>query len=466
MAKYDESKVGLKKEIGLAGATAVVVGNIIGSAIYMLPQTLANAADCTATLIGWLISAGGTIVLALVFANLGEKYPHDGGPVQYARDSFGNLAGFLTVWIYWIGAWICDAAVTIGSISYLSYFIPALKTNGLYAFLAASIVLWAFTLINIKGSKEVGIVAVITTIAKIIPLLVFIVIAAMHFNVSNLTTVSTEVASKGQGIGTGVASATGVTLWAFLGIESASIAAGDVKDPRKNVKRATLFGTIIAVTINILLSVGAMGAVPQQLLADSASPLADVVNAVTGSYWGGSFFAFGAIISCLGATSGWILITARMALEAGEEGLFPKTFAKINPKTHTPVNALVISSVLANLLLLLNFVGTMQSAYNFMVLVGTLASIPVLLFSCCAQMVLFFKRGDKITVGSFLKNNVLALIGFAYSIYAIYGTGANAAMWGLIAMFAAIPILIYVQLREKSEAQLPEGVVEQKASVI
>lgn len=466
MEESTKPSVGLKKEIGLAGATAVVVGNIIGSAIYMLPQTLANAASCQQTLIGWLISAGGTIVLALVFANLGEKYPHDGGPVQYARDSFGSLAGFLTVWIYWIGAWICDAAVVIGSISYLSYFIPALRTNGLLAFIGASIVLWTFTLINIKGSKEVGIVAVITTIAKIVPLLVFIVVAATHFNAANLSTVSPAVAAKHAGMGGGIASATGVTLWAFLGIESASIAAGDVKDPRRNVKRATLFGTIIAVVINILLSFFAMGAVPQKVLAASASPLADVVNTVTGSYWGGSFFALGAIISCLGATSGWILITARMALTAGEEGLFPKVFAKISPKTHTPINALVISSILANLLLLLNFVGTMQSAYNFMVLIGTLASIPVLLFSCCADMILFFKKSDKITVGSFLKGNALPLIGFAYSIYAIYGTGANAALWCFIAMFAAIPLLIYVQLREKSESTLPEGVVEQKAPII
>ncbi|SCL90502.1 amino acid permease [Sporanaerobacter sp. PP17-6a] len=443
-----KEKVELKKEIGIAGAVSIIVGNMIGSGIYMTPQTLASASNPKSTMIAWVITAVGSILVALVFARLGEKYPVNGGPVVYTRDAFGDFAAFLTVWTYWIGAWICDAAVITGFLSYLSFFIPILNQSRLLAFLASTLTLWLFTGINIKGSKEVGIVAVITTVCKIVPLLIFIIIAAMHFEPSNLSTVSSEAL---RGTNT-VSVAVGITLWAFLGLDSVSVAAGDIKNPKKNVKKATILGIIGTSIIYMGINFFAMGAVSQGYLAKSTAPLADVINKATGSSWGGGFVAIGAIIATLGATSGWILITARVALSAGEDNLFPEVFGKISPKTHTPINALVISAIAANILLLLNFVGSLQMAYNFMVLIGTLAFLPAYAFSAVGEIVLLAKKSDKFNFGIFLKNSFMSLIAFIYVLYAIYGIGANAVMWGFILMLAGIPFFVYMKVQKINEA--------------
>lgn len=449
-----DGKVGLKKEIGLAAAVSIVVGNMIGSGIYMTPQTLASSSNPKSTMIAWIITSLGSILVALVFARLGEKYPVNGGPIAYTRSAFGDFAAFLTVWTYWIGAWICDAAVITGFLSYLSFFIPALRTSRMLAFGASSLTLWFFTWVNVKGSKQAGIVGLITTICKVIPLIIFIIIAAIHFNPANLSTVSD---AKFSGANT-ISVAVGITLWAFLGLDSASVAAGDIKNPERNVKKATILGIIGTAIIYMGINFFAIGAIDQSYLANSTAPLADVINKATGSSWGGGFVAIGALIATLGATSGWILITGRIALSAGQENLFPKVFGKINVKTHTPVNALIISAIAANILLILNAVGSLRSAYNFMVLIGTLAFLPAYAFSAAGEILLLVKKSSKFNLLVFIKNSFMSLLAFFYTIYAIYGIGANAVMWGFILMLVGIPFFVYMKMQNINSNDIEEAV--------
>ena len=191
-----------------------------------------------------------------------------------------------------------------------------------------------------------------------------------------------------------------------------------------------------------------MGGLPQAELAQSNAPLADIINHITGASWGGGFIALGIIISALGATSGWILTTARLAFAAGEEGLFPSFFKKIHLKYQTPVTALIISGICTNLILILNYIGSLNSAFDFMVNLATLSFIPAYALTAGAEIILLFKTRE-MNIIKFILLNIRPLLGFFYAIYIIYGSGANSAMWLFILMFIGIPFYIYQQVAEK-----------------
>lgn len=439
--------VGLKRELGLAAATAVVVGNMIGSGIFMAPQGLAAGSNPKASILAWVITAVGSMLLALSFAKLGAAFPETGGPIVYTRKAFGEFAAFLIAWIYWIGAWVGNAAIITAFMNYLTYFFPVFNESRILAFLMSSFILWALTLVNIKGVKEAGIVGIITTILKILPLFAFIIIAGIHFNPGFLNTVSAPAVS---GMST-VSAAVAITLWAFIGIECATIPAGEIKDPERNIRKSTIYGTLVTALIYILVSVFAMGGMDQGILAKSNAPLADIIDSVTGGSWGGMFIALGAVISTLGATSGWILVTARSAYAAAEDGLFPGIFGKVHKKFRTPHASLIISAIVANILLIMNYVSSLADAFNFMLLLATLSFLPAYSFAAVAEIVLLRKKTGKFNLWNFIKNSFLALLGFAYSIYAIYGTGSQVVMYGFILLLAGIPFYVYKKIQDQEK---------------
>lgn len=439
----ENNNTNLKRELGLVAATAIVVGNMIGSGIFMAPQGLAAASNPKATMIAWLITALGSMLIALSFAKMGAKMPQTGGPIVYTRASFGKFAAFLIAWTYWVGSWVGNAAIITALMNYLSYFFPIFSNNRAAAFIASSAILWILTYINYKGVKEAGIVSIITTVLKIVPLIVFAIIAAMHFNPSYFSTVSSP---KVAGMST-VPAAIAITLWSFVGLECATIPAGEIKNPERNIKLSTIYGTLITAAIYILISVLAIGAMPQAELAKSNAPLADIINFATGGTWGGTFIALGALISTLGATSGWILVTARSSFAAAEDNMFPKIFAKVHPKYNTPSASLIISGIAANILLIMNYVSSLTAAFNFMLLLATLAFLPAYSFTAAAEILLLRNKSEKFNLFNFIKNSFLALLAFAYSIYAIYGTGAEVVMYGFILMLIGIPFYVYQRIQ-------------------
>lgn len=439
-------KVGLKRELGLAAATAIVVGNMIGSGIFTAPQGLAASSNPKTTIVAWVLTSVGSLLLALSFAKLGVAMPQTGGPIVYTKKAFGEFASFLIAWTYWIGAWCGNAAIITAFMRYFTYFVPVFGENRLLAFLMSSLILWLFTLINIKGVKDAGAVGIVTTTLKVAVLIVFAVIAGMHFNPQFFTTVSsTEV----SGMST-LPAAIAITLWAFVGFESATVPAGEIKDPKRNIRLSTIYGTLITAVIYILISALAIGGMEQGQLAQSNAPIASIIDNVTGGTWGGKFIAIGAIISTLGATSGWILTTARSAFAAAEDNLFPAIFGKIHSKFRTPHASLIISGIAANVLLVLNYVGPLTKAFDFMILLATLAFLPAYSFSAAAEIVLLKKQSKDFNLWNFLKNSFVALLGFAYSIYAIYGTGSEVVMYGFILMLVGIPFYVYMKLQNKS----------------
>lgn len=441
-----DNKNNLKRELSLSAATAIVVGNMIGSGIFTAPQTLAQVSNPITTIVAWIITGLGSLLLALSFANLGTRYPETGGPIVYTRKAFGEFTGFLVAWTFWIGSWIGNAAIITAIMRYLTYFFPILSTNSTLSFLVASAFLWLVTIINVLGVKKAGFIGQVTTVLKLAVILVFAGIAIYGFNPEYLHTYS---APEVSGFNT-LPNAIAVTLWSFIGLEGASISAGEIENPEKNIRRSTLIGTGLAAVIYIILSILSMGGMSQNALALSDAPLADIINNITNSSWGGSFISLGIIISAAGATSGWILTTARAAYAAGEDGLFPSFFSKVHPKFKTPVTALVISSVCTNLLLILNYVSSLTEAFNFMTNLATLSFIPAYAFSACAEIILTYKQGNKVTIGTFLKHSILSLLAFVYAIYIIYGSGSNAAMWIFILMLVGVPFYVYKKLQDRA----------------
>lgn len=438
------NKNNLKKELGLIIATALVVGNMMGSGIFMLPATLAGKAGPGSTMIAWLLTGLGSIFLALSFANLGSKIPRTGGPYEYSKLAFGDFAGFMNAWLYWNGSWIGNAAIITAIASYTGTIIPIVNSNHLIAFLYTSAILWIFTIINIMGTKKAGVTQTAITIFELLLFIIFIGIAAVHFNPSFIH----PMFPKGKGIST-IPSAATSTLWAFIGFETASVAAGEIKNPEKNVKLSTIIGMSIAVIMYMAINFFAMGAMSQNALAKSSAPIVDILSQFLGKGVS-NIILVACIISVLGTTVGWLLATARMSFAAGKDKIFPEVFAKVHPKYNTPHVSLIISAVLTNILLVMNYTQSLLSAFNFMILLATLAYLPIYASTAAAEIILLVKLEGKLNIWKFIVKAIVPLIGFAYAVWAIYGSGAEAVMYGFLLMLFGVPFYIYNKLKDQN----------------
>src|SRR5437870_1500577 len=226
----------LKRELGLWMATALVIGNMVGSGIFLLPSTLAGQAG-PVSIIAWGFTGLGAMLLALVFARLGRAYPKTGGPYVYVHKAFGDFMGFWTAWSYWINAWVGNAAIAIAFAGYLVVFWPDASTYWVATLLAIALV-WLLTFANIVGVREAGWIQLVTTVVKFVPLLLIGVVGLFFMHGSNFTPFTLS-----HGFDWGISSAALLTLWAFIGLESATVPAEEVKDPERTIPRATMIGT-------------------------------------------------------------------------------------------------------------------------------------------------------------------------------------------------------------------------------
>lgn len=426
----------LKKEISLFMATMLVCGNMIGSGVFMLPSTLAQVSGPGATIIAWVLTTIGSILIAISFANLGTKYPSTGGSYQYTKEAFGDFAGFLSAWLYWNGSWIGNAAIIVAITSYAATIFPSLY-NPTIAIIFSSAILWIFTFVNITGVKKAGIIQAFVTVFKIGFFALFIIVAFLNFDSANIFPMYPE----GKGLNTIPLAATS-TLWAFIGLESATVAAGEMQDPEKNVRKSTIYGIIIAAIIYLAISISSMGAMDNISLAQSTAPLTKILTNALGNSIG-KILTIAVVVCILGTVIGWLLSTARVAYAAGVDGVFPKFFGNIDEKTGTPVNSLVFGSILVNILLVMNFQKGMVDAFTFITILATLSYLPVYLLSVSAEMMLSFRGEKEFNFKIFIKKSILPLLAFVYVMWTIYGSGAETVMWGFILMLLGIPVYIY-----------------------
>lgn len=435
----------LKRSMGVWMATALVVGNMVGSGIFLLPASLAGAAG-PVSIFGWIFTGVGALLLALVFSRLGRAMPRTGGPYAYARRAFGDFIGFQTAWGYWIAAWAGNAAIAVAFVGYLAVFWGELGSNNLLAALVGIGVIWLLTLVNAIGTRESGIVQVATTVLKFVPLAVIGVIGLFFIESDNLTPFAPN------GTWSAISAAAPLTLWAFIGLESATVAAGEVKDPEKNIPRATMYGTIAATVVYLLGTIAVMGVIPTETLAGSTSPFADAAGVMFGGSWD-KIIALVALASTFGALNGWILLQGRVPLAAAEDGLFPEQFAKVHGERRTPVFGLVVSSALVTGLMLMNYTKGLVDAFTFIILLATLTTLVPYAYSAAAQAHLYFTEREIFEKGRFARDTIVAGLAFAYSIWAITGSGKDIIAKGFVLLLAGIPVYVLMKWWQARQAE-------------
>ena len=419
------------RKIGLAIATALVVGNMIGAGVFLLPASLASFGGIS--ILGWLFTSAGALMVALVMARLAKLMPAAGGPYAYTRRGLGGLPAFLVAWGYWISIWAGNAAISVGFVGYLAAFFPSLAENPALGAGTALAAIWFLTGVNALGVREAGILQLWTTVLKILPLLAIGTLGLLFLDPQHFVPFN---ASGGSSFSAVTATAT-LTLWAFLGLESATIPADSVKDPSRTIPRATLLGTLLAAVVYILATVGVMGILPAGELGQSTAPFADAATRIWGG-WAGSLVAIGAVISAFGALNGWILLQGQMPLAAARDGLFPSIFGKVS-RRGTPVPGLIISSILITGIMALNYASSLVDQFTFIILLATLSTLIPYLFSSLAELVIFVREKEKFSGERLAGASVIAVLAILYSLWAIVGSGAETVFWGFLLLLAGVP---------------------------
>ncbi|MDC0331433.1 amino acid permease [Flavobacteriaceae bacterium] len=424
------------KKIGLITSTALVVGNMIGAGIFILPASLSKYGGIS--LLGWVFTASGALILAKIFSNFSKIIVNkSGGPYLYSKQGFGDFIGFLVAWGYWISTWISNAAIAIAIIGGLSFFFPILQTNSVVAVSIGLSMIWFFTWINSKGMRTTGKIQVITTVLKLLPLVFVIIFGIFFFSLDNFP----EFNMTGESHFTSFSLVAALTLYAFLGLESASIPVENIHNPEKTVPKATMYGTIISTCIYIFSTIVLFGILPTETLQNSPAPFAEAGEIIGGKYTG-YFIAIGAIISGMGALNGWILILAQIPMAAAKDEMFPMIFKRKNKKG-VPILGLVIGSILSSVVMLMNFSENLVTQFTFIVNLTVLACLVPYLFVSASYAIVIIQ--NKNHTNSIVKTVLLGLFGFFYSLWAIYGSSAEVVFYGLLLLLLGIPFYVFMQ---------------------
>lgn len=472
--------MGNSNKLGLWVLTALVIGNMIGSGIFMLPRSLSEAASPAGVIAAWLVTGFGVLTLALVFGNLATRKPNlTGGPQIYAKELFkpgshaSTLSGFMSTWGYWVGNLSGNVALITTFASYLSTFFPILTSraewftvggftvqvgNGL-SFLVCSLLLWGTHFIILLGMESAGKINFAATAAKVAGFVLFIVIGLFAFQKSNiLPFMAPRMDESGHAIGimSQIKGAAVNTLWAFIGVESAMVFASRAR--RKiDVKRATILGLFIALGIYVGISTLVMGMLDQNTLIHSDKPLIDAIQSVLGPI-GGKLLAGIGLISIFGSAIGWIMLSAEVPYQAAKQGVFLPAFLKENKKG-LPLFSMIVSNVIGQLFIFSIVSKSISGAFDFVIVIATLAYLVPYLISSVYQLKLVVTGDTYNGVKARVTDGIVALVATIYSIWVIIAGTADIKTftWGMILLASGIlfykPILTKRRMAAKAEAK-------------
>ena len=410
------------KKMGFWQCWGMSVGVMIGSGIFLLPTVLAPYGWIS--LLGWLLTCSGTIVLALVLARLAGTTDHAGGPYAYVRESFGDLAGFLIGWGYWVGVVFGVTAIAVGFAGYMGSIFPIFAANSLTQALVAAMGIGVLTWVNIKGISEAATVQLVLTILKIVPLIVIIGLGIAYGDIDNFPSFNPQQLSMAEAL----ASTALLTMWAFIGIEAAVIPTGDVENPKKTVPIAVVSAALSVSFLYVGASIAIMFLVPSEVLAASESPFVDAASHMGPG--GALLMGVGALISTAGALNGNIFVMGQMPMLVAADGLAPSVIAKKN-KGGAPMVALMASSVFSAALLVLNFTDGLVGAFSFLISMSTLSILAPYGLSAMAE----FKRSwhsAKGWAGVALLSVIYTLIAAAGSGWYVFFLGVGLFLLGIL----------------------------------
>jgi APA family basic amino acid/polyamine antiporter len=407
--------------LGLPEAISLVLGSIIGVGVFNLPASLASYGPIS--LVSLVLTTVGALALAALFASLASRMPADGGPYAYARAAFGNLVGFVNAWLYWLTTWGGNAAIATGWVLYVERFVNT-GHNVVFTILLTLAGIAITAGINLLGVTAMGRVQLWTSIVKFVPLLFISAAGLLFIDPANFATWNLS----GQSTIAAIGGAMALCLFSYTGVESASVGAARVRDPARNVPRATVLGTLAAAVVYLLSLVTVFGVVPNSQLSTTTAPFADATTNITGASWVGALVALIVVISGFGALNGWTMLAAEMPRAAALDGLFPARFDRLS-RRGVPAFGIVISGVLASALVLVSHIGEVGiTVFNTLILmIGIAAAIPYG-FSALAQIKWRLKDRREITTSRFVRDLIVAVVAVIFSVlFVIYSRDTAAS---------------------------------------
>ena len=429
-------------KIGLLPAILMVAGNMMGSGVFMLPANLAGIGSIA--IIGWLITVVGAIALGLVFAKLTEVTTAAGGPYAYARKAFGDYMGYQTNLVYWLANVIGNVGLAVAGLGYLTPFFPALR-DPLVMALAQIAVIWFFTYANILGPRVVGRMQGITTTVALFPIVGVTLLGWFWFNPE---TYMEGWNVSGESSLTAVGMTLNFTLWAFIGVESASVSTAVVKNPAKNVPIATVVGVLLAAVCYVLSSSAIMGIIPNKELVSSSAPFSQAVSIALGST-AGKIVALCAAVGCLGSLAGWTLLVGQTAQAAAKDGLFAGIFARVN-RRGVPSAGLAIVAGIMTLQVLATMSPTASEQFGKIASIAVIMTLLPYIYSSVAIKIL---GREKMSDREGLFYTIVGLIAAVYSLSAMIGSNSEQTRWALIFVISTI---IFYELSVNRKIEIRE----------
>lgn len=438
-----------RKALSLPILISLVIGNMIGTGIYILPASLAKYG--TISLLSWIYTSIGSIFIALTLMRLNKRFPKTGGPYVYCKKAFGKLVGFFVAYTYWIGNLVSVAGLAVASVSYFGFITPILNSSSptYQPSTALSLELgavWLFTLINIIGIHTAGVVQLFLTIIKIIPLILISLIGLGSIHTYNLAQFTTGHMSHFAAISSGAA----LTFWAFIGLEAATIPAENTKG-YKDVAKATIYGTLITSFIYIISAFVLMGMIPLQQLGSSPFPFATAGTLLFG-HSAALVITLFAIISGLGALNVCVLIQGQIVFAAARDHLFPRIFSKLS-KQDVPVAGQLLSSTLVTIFLILTMEPSLLKQFNNIILLASLFALVTYFITTLAEIKFLILDRNKYHYILFTKAFLVTLLAVIYSVWMISSLESTIIISGLTLFLICIPIYFFTVRKYTEEKE-------------
>lgn len=460
----DKTQMNTAGKLGIFGLAAIVVSSMVGGGIFSLPQNMAQSAAVGAVILAWIVTGFGMYFIANTFRVLSNARPDlTSGIYMYARSGFGPYMGFNIGWSYWLCQIFGNVGYAVITMDALNYFFPGVFTGGnnLYSIIGGSILIWFFNFLVLRGVKQATMINLVVTIAKMVPLVIFIIILAFvfHWDKFSLDVWGHAAEAKLGGVGDQIKNTMLVTLWSFIGIEGAVVLSGRAKN-QSDVGKATLLGFLGCLIIYVLLSILPFGFLSRETLALEANPsTAGVLQAVVGP-WGSWLMNIGMIVAILASWLSWTMIVAEMPYAMAKNGTFPKMFGKENT-AGSPSASLWVTSALMQVAILMVYFAS--NAWNTMLSITGVMVLPAYLTSCLFLWKISEEKQLSGNIGvTRRKALITAILGSVYAIWLIYAAGLHYLFMAII--FIALGIPVYIRARKDSAKNEP--VMDEKEKII
>jgi arginine:agmatine antiporter len=428
------------RKIGPVLATLLVASNMVGSGIYLLPATLASVGSIV--IVGWIVATLGALLVAAVLGRLAQVAPEAGGPLAYAGDALGPYIGFQANAIYWVCCWVGNIAIAVAATGYLASFFTGLSTP-LSLAIGTSVLIWVLTAINILGPRFVCQLEGVSLTLGLIPILLVATVGWAFFD-PEVFIASWNV--QDASIFKVIPQSLVLVFWAFVGLESASVATAVVENPRRNVPIATVCGVALAGLVYIASTSVIMGVLPASELVKSSAPFADAVRLMLGPA-AGAIVALMAATKAIGTLAGWILLTAQTGKSAAQRGLFPKIFAR-SDSAGIPTANLLIMAALMTVVVFVTTAPTLGEQFGKLIEVSTTLCLLVYVYACTA--IWHYGEADP-ALASSLRWRALALAAMLVCLFVIATSDPTLLALSAAVVFLTCPLYPFVM---RSRARL------------